>query len=185
MLVSARGFSLLEVLIAMAISSVLLIGASRFLPAMQHLFLRQTQQQALEDEVWQRLYMVAKHVKRAGYCAGDCRGDALTMMPDCIIVRWGSNSNGVWEESPADSADVTGFRLHNGVLETLRGALHCEGKGWDKMTDPAWITVTRFAIQPHTLPGYPPELSLALSAQLRLQPQVRVDAHYRVTGYNL
>lgn len=184
-LVSEWGFSLLEVLIAMAISSVLLIGASRFLPAMHHLFLRQAQQQALEDEVWQRLYTVAKHLKRAGYCAGNCRGNALTIMPDCVIVRWDGNSNGVWEENPAEEADITGFRLHNGVLETLRGALHCDGKGWDKMTDPAWITVTRFAIQPHTRPGYPPELSLALSAQLRRQPQVQVDAQFHVTGYNL
>jgi prepilin peptidase dependent protein B len=38
--------------------------------------------------------------------------------------------------SPASDADQTGFRLQNGVLETLRGATSCEGKGWDKMTDP-------------------------------------------------
>ena len=33
--VKEQGFSLLEVLIAMAISSVLLLGAARFLPALQ------------------------------------------------------------------------------------------------------------------------------------------------------
>ena len=45
-----RGFSLLEVLIAMAISSVLLLGASRFLPALQLGVLQQMRQQALEED---------------------------------------------------------------------------------------------------------------------------------------
>ncbi len=41
-------FSLIETLIAMAIGAVLLLGAARFLPALQRRVLRQTQQQALE-----------------------------------------------------------------------------------------------------------------------------------------
>ena len=48
-----RGFSLLEVLIAMAISSILLLGASRFLPALQRGIFQQMRQQALEDDLWQ------------------------------------------------------------------------------------------------------------------------------------
>ena len=71
-----RGFSLLEVLIAMAISSVLLLGASRFLPALQLGVLQQMRQQALEEDLWQPLFTVAKHIQRAGYCAGDtCHGE--------------------------------------------------------------------------------------------------------------
>ena len=64
--VAARGFSLIETLIAMAIGSVLLLGAARFLPALQRPILRQTQQQALENELWQRVYALAKHLQRAG-----------------------------------------------------------------------------------------------------------------------
>ena len=66
-----RGFSLLEVLIAMAISSILLLGASRFLPALQFGIMQQMRQQALEDDLWQQLFTVAKHLQRAGYCRGD------------------------------------------------------------------------------------------------------------------
>ncbi|WP_148676441.1 prepilin-type N-terminal cleavage/methylation domain-containing protein, partial [Klebsiella oxytoca] len=54
MSVKRRGFSLPETLIAMAISSVLLLGSARFLPALQWAALRQTRQQALENELWQR-----------------------------------------------------------------------------------------------------------------------------------
>ena len=67
-------FQLLEVLIAMAISSVLLLSSARFLPALQREILRNTRQLALEDEIWQRVYTVAKHLQRAGYCRGNCVG---------------------------------------------------------------------------------------------------------------
>lgn len=47
--VKEQGFSLLEVLIAMAISSVLLLGAARFLPALQRESLTSTRKLALEE----------------------------------------------------------------------------------------------------------------------------------------
>ena len=43
-----RGFSLAETLISMAIGAILLMGAARFLPALQRQALRQTQQQSLD-----------------------------------------------------------------------------------------------------------------------------------------
>lgn len=77
--VKEQGFSLLEVLIAMAISSVLLLGAARFLPALQRESLTSTRKLALEDEIWLRVFTVAKHLqggllswhlyrRRAGNC---------------------------------------------------------------------------------------------------------------------
>ncbi len=65
---SRRGFSLAEALIAMAIGSLLLMGACRFLPALQRHILRQGEQLALENELWQRVHAVGKHLQRAGYC---------------------------------------------------------------------------------------------------------------------
>lgn len=64
MSVKQSGFSLPEMLIAMAISAVLLLGSARFLPALQWAALRQTRQQSLENELWQRIYTVAKHLQR-------------------------------------------------------------------------------------------------------------------------
>lgn len=61
--VKEQGFSLLEVLIAMAISSVLLLGAARFLPALQRESLTSTRKLALEDEIWLRVFTVAKHLR--------------------------------------------------------------------------------------------------------------------------
>lgn len=96
---SRRGFSLAEALIAMAIGSLLLMGACRFLPALQRHILRQGEQLALENELWQRVHAVGKHLQRAGYCRGACGGAGLELAAggECLIVRWDANSNGRWE----------------------------------------------------------------------------------------
>ena len=118
--VKELGFSLLEVLIAMAISSVLLLGAARFLPALQRESLTSTRKLALEDEIWLRVFTVAKHLQRAGYCHGSCTGEGLEIVGqgDCVIVQWDANSNGIWDREPVKESDQIGFRLKEHVLES-------------------------------------------------------------------
>lgn len=151
MSVKQSGFSLPEMLIAMAISAVLLLGSARFLPALQWAALRQTRQQSLENELWQRIYTVAKHLQRAGYCRGLCRGQALYIAGggDCLLVSWDSNSDGVWNSAPSSESDTTGFRLRDGALETLRGASACSGKGWGENDQPGGDS-------DHRVSGYAP-----------------------------
>lgn len=109
--VKEQGFSLLEVLIAMAISSVLLLGAARFLPALQCESLTSTRKLALEDEIWLRVFTVAKHLQRAGYCHGSCTGEGLEIVGqgDCIIVQWDANSNGIWDREPVKESTRLDF----------------------------------------------------------------------------
>lgn len=87
--VNRKGFSLLEVLITMTISSILLLSTSRFLPGLQRGGLLQSGQQELEDEVWQRLFAVGKQFQRAGYCAGHCQGQGIIIgrQGRCAIVQ--------------------------------------------------------------------------------------------------
>jgi len=185
MSVNQRGFSLVEVLIAMAIASVVLLASARFLPALQRAALRQIQQQALEEEVWQRLFTVGRYFQRAGFCQGVCKGEGLTLADQCVLIRWDSNLNGVWEDTPPANADVTGFRLNGGALETLRGAISCAGKGWERMTDADFAIVDTFNVTRHNQSGFAPEFELVLTAHLKSRPEVSISAGYGVTGHNL
>ncbi|MFG6653844.1 prepilin peptidase-dependent protein [Scandinavium sp. M-37] len=185
MSVNQHGFSLVEVLIAMAIGSVLLLTTARFLPALQMAAIRQTQRQVMEEEAWQRLLTVSRHIQRAGFCRGDCPGDGITLENHCVLVRWDGNLNGVWEETPPANADSTGFRLSAGVLETLRGATTCAGKGWEKMTDPDFIIVDTFKVLRFNRAGFAPEFELSLAVHLKSRPGVQVTTVYSVTGHNL
>lgn len=182
-----RGFSLLEVLIAMAISSVLLLGAARFLPALQRDILQHTRKLSLEDDVWQRMYTVAKHLQRAGYCHGNCVGEGLVIAEEgkCVIAQWDANSNGLWDGEPTTEAEQTGFRLKDNVLETLRGAKNCSGKGWAKMTDPDTVQITIFNVERQDIRGFAPVLTLHLRGVSRNDPLTAIDALYSVTGFNL
>ena len=181
-----RGFSLTEVLIATAISSLLLISASRFLPGLQRAVLLQSGQRELEEEVWQHLFALGKQLQRAGYCAGNCQGQALAIgrQGSCIIVRWDANSNGRWDSSASEN-DSTGFRLESGALETLRGATSCEGKGWEKLTDPDRLAIAYFVVRKVEHAGFAPELKIELAARRKGDKGEPWQALYTVTGYNL
>ena len=181
------GFSLLEVLIAMTISSVLLLSAARFLPALQAAMHRQTRQQALEEAVWQHLFTLGKHLQRAGYCQGSCSGEPLAIgrQGACAIVQWDANSNGRWEHSPLSEAEQTGFRLQSGVLETRQGAESCEEKGWDKLTDPATVSVQRFTVSRQSQGILAPIVTVTLTAAPLDHLEEAISATYSVVGYNL
>lgn len=186
-MLNQRGFSLTEVLIAMAISSILLLSTARFLPGLQRAMLMQGQQQRLEEEVWLRVNALGKQLQRAGFCSGLCQGLALTIgrRGSCVIVQWDANSNGRWETTPSSEAEQTGFRLEGGALETQRGATSCEGKGWEKLTEPESLWVTRFSVSKTEHPGFSPELNIELAAATPGRLNEPFQATWRVTGFNL
>ena len=160
----------------------------RFLPALQRHILRQGEQLALENELWQRVHAVGKTSAARRVLPGSCGGAGLELAAggECLIVRWDANSNGRWETSSAAAwAESTGFRLRDGALETLRGASDCRGGGWEKITNPAAIVVTRFSVQRQVTPGFAPELSVTLAARSAQQTGLTSEVEQRVTGYNL
>ena len=99
--------------------------------------------------------------------------------------EWDANSNGIWDREPVKESDQIGFRLKEHVLETLRGATSCEGKGWDKVTNPDAIIIDTFQVTRQDVSGFSPVLTVNMHAASKADPQTVVDASYSVTGFNL
>lgn len=183
----ARGFSLLEVLVAMAISSVLMISAAKLLPSLQLAVLRQSQHILIQEDVWQLVFTIGKHLERAGYCAGACEGSGLTLSRDgsCLLMRWDANNNGRWESASSTEAEQTGFRLRDNAIETQRGSASCTGVGWERITDPALLKVTDFIVSQIAVPGYAPRFRLALAAVPVRHAGPPLTVTHQVVGNNL
>lgn len=145
---NAGGFTLLETLLAMAIGSVMMLGAARTLPLLQQQNLRMQMQVQLNEELQQIMQTLEKSVRRAGYCHGHCRGTAMQIQNggSCLLVRWDENSNGEWERTGREDSDYYGFRLRSRNLEMQRGVDRCGSGGWEKLNDPSIIAIETFRV---------------------------------------
>lgn len=140
------GFSLLEMLIAMAISAVVMLSTGRFLPLLLAENAGVLQQAQLRQELQQIMVTLEKAVRRAGYCHGECGSGALKISEHCLLLRWDENSNGKWEGVSYAESDYYGYRLRQQQLEMQRGVDQCQSAGWERLSDPAFMTVEQFGI---------------------------------------
>ncbi len=149
MRITQAGFSLLEMLIAMAIGAVLMVSVGRFLPLLLEQNLHLQQRVQLQQELQQIAGTLEKALRRAGYCHGKCAGAALTLASQgsCVLLRWDENSNGRWEGVASSESDYYGYRLRSGQLEMQRGVDDCSSGGWEKLSDPAFLTIELFKLE--------------------------------------
>ena len=173
------GFSLLEMLIAMAIGAILMVSVGRFLPLLLEQNLHLQQRVQLQQELQQIGTTLEKALRRAGYCHGTCTSAALTLanQGSCVLLRWDENSNGRWEGVTHSESDHYGYRLRSGQLEMQRGVDDCSSGGWEKLSDPAFLTIESF-----TLERQGTRLKLHLAAKASSQ---RVTLERWVEGMNL
>jgi len=143
-----RGFSLLEMLLAMAVGAVLMVSVGRFLPLLLDHTLRLQQRVQLQQELQQLAHTLQKALQRAGYCRGTCSGPALQLASGgaCVLLRWDENSNGRWEGVAHSESEWYGYRLREGQIEMQRGVENCAGGGWERLTDGAFLTVETFRV---------------------------------------
>ncbi len=147
MRLKVAGFSLLDMLIAMTLSAVLMLSAGRLLPRLIGDNLRLQQRVQLREDLQQLMQTLEKAVRRAGYCNGDCGANALIISANCLLLRWDDNSNGKWEGVAHGESDYYGFRLRQKQLETQRGVDGCAGTGWERLTEPASLTIKQFSVE--------------------------------------
>ncbi|EOS95987.1 Prepilin peptidase dependent protein B [Erwinia tracheiphila PSU-1] len=177
------GFTLPEILIALAITSVLLLGAARFVPQLQIADLRMLMMLQLNEELRLIMGTLEKAVRRAGYCRGECGEGALSIVQQsgtCLLLRWDENSNGKWEDVENQNSDYYGYRLREGSLEAQRGVDSCTSSGWEKLNDPSAITITAFQVLRVNR-----QIRLKLSGTALAFPQSSVTLESWVTAENL
>lgn len=176
------GFSLAETLVALAISSLLLLSAAKLLPALQLNNLHTLMRFQLQEELQLMMFTLEKAVLRAGYCQGECGGQGLTLGGDgrCLLVRWDENSNGKWEGVGSSDSDYYGYRWREHSLEMQRGVDRCEGGGWEKLNDPGTVTIEDFRVTRHG-----DQIRLVLTAFAKAFPFIRLTAERWLTAGNL
>ncbi|HEY3985316.1 prepilin peptidase-dependent protein [Cedecea sp.] len=186
MLNPQSGFTLLETLIAMALSSAVLLGTSRLFPALQRDIMREHTFVAQQEAMWQMAFGIGKNLQRAGYCRGQCRGEGIKLMNQgsCVLVQWDANGNGRWDAPAGSQSEQIGYRLRDGGLETQKGVENCEGNGWEKMSDPARLVVQHFSVTRQNRKTARPLFIIRLASRLT-QGGRPVEVSYAVSGENL
>lgn len=131
---------------AMAIGAVLMVSAGRFLPLLLNENVGMLQRAQLRQELQQIMATLEKAVRRAGYCHGECGSGALKISENCLLLRWDENSNGQWEAAGQADSDYYGYRLRLQQLEMQRGVDNCSAGGWERLSDPDFLTLEQFSI---------------------------------------
>ena len=139
-----RGFTLSEMLLAMLICGVVLLGVAQFFPRLFQQSRQLQQQNLLTQELRQLMLVLEKNLRRAGFCQqSPCAGRGVTVSDQgrCLILRLQER------RYPADGRpgglanESYGYRWRDGSIETQRGVQHCRETGWERLTDPATLRV--------------------------------------------
>lgn len=174
-----QGFTLIETLVALALSTVLILGTLRLFPALERGILYEYQSAAVRESLWQLAYRIGKHLQRAGYCRTLCTVPALQ------IEHHGSRVLIQWQAPDLnDKYERIGYRLHQGTLQILKGSKAFTGELWEKISDPELMTLTHFSVTPLQRKVGPPLLVIHLSAKQN-QASPLISVRHIVRGENL
>ncbi|MEC5318442.1 prepilin peptidase-dependent protein [Brenneria populi subsp. brevivirga] len=148
-----RGFTLPETLLALALGSLIMLSAAQLYPLLRMQSQNSAQYFRLEQLFSQAASGIEKDMRRAGFCAGECQGRAVSigeypgeMAQSCLNVSYDLNLNGNWDGGERQDESF-GYRLRAGALEIQSGAHHCRGDRWEKLFDPQEVTLTLFHLR--------------------------------------
>lgn len=150
------GFTLIEMLVAMVISSIVCIAAMSSIPSIFKQTYQTYFQYQLDREVRQILLNMEKDFRRIGYCSRlHCGDEPITIGTkllskgnnNCIIFAYDQDLSGKWEGMKAKKmeTDYFGYRLNGEKLESNRNVKDCEGKRWQSLFDANLVKVKKLS----------------------------------------
>ncbi|WP_279083971.1 prepilin peptidase-dependent protein [Gilliamella apis] len=149
-----NGFSLFEILLSMAFSSLIFIGITSFYSKLQAILLEKNLHIHLEKNIHQGLVSIAKDLKRAGFIANQPEkmkklAIEINTLANCYIFRYDSEIRNDWvyDRLNPTNSDIFVYRFYKNNLEYKVGAANCEGSNWEKIFDPHDIKITQFSIK--------------------------------------
>lgn len=172
--IKQSGISLLEMMVALAINFIILLGLlSVFSNNMNHSS-RATSQDLLNQQLESAMLMMANDIRRAGYwgLAMNDVGTGLNNNPfmasgvdinvsagNCILFAYDYNNDGSLASISAASDDERyGYRLNNQTLQSRppgsNFACNAAASNWENVTDPGTVQITAlsFTLNSSTLP---------------------------------
>ncbi|QXF32351.1 peptidase [Photorhabdus luminescens] len=145
------GMTLLEVIVAMAIGSIILLAIAKSYPILTKQIMELYQRYRLGYFIKQTLHIIEKDIRRAGYCQHYCDGKPIVISnksdeseDSCLIIAYDLNTNNQWEPPEHSESEFFGYRLSNKSVEWKRGAGNCQESGWERLFDPNEIVVDSF-----------------------------------------
>ncbi|WP_426575815.1 prepilin peptidase-dependent protein [Xenorhabdus stockiae] len=182
------GFSLLEVLVAMLVGSVIFIAMAKTYPVLSSQILDLYRQYRLHYLINRVAHMMEKDLRRAGYCLDrkQCKGEPLVIQNkqaestnSCFISAFDLNLNNRWEEPEHAASEFFGYRLNNRILEWKRGAVNCQDNGWERLFDPKEVNIDKFHLeQSRSLHGV---IFITLSIKASWVKSPSIIHHHRTT----
>ncbi|MDX7987101.1 prepilin peptidase-dependent protein [Xenorhabdus sp. 12] len=175
------GYSLLEIIIAMLISSVIFIAMTKTYPVLSNQVLELYRKYRLNYLVNRTVHLMEKDIRRAGYCQNIklCEGESLVIKNkntepanSCIIVAFDLNLNDRWEKPEHTESEFFGYRLNNRALEWKRGAANCQESGWERLFDPKEVVVDTFRFEKSQAKGGGVFITLFIATHWLKSPSV-------------
>jgi prepilin peptidase dependent protein B len=158
-MLNLRGFSLVELLVAIGIASTLLVIASRHTAFLYSALVKVQHTVAIEAEFQALQHVIAAHLEHAGYIEQPIAAQLSvphttqgsvdisrfgTEAPDsCFTFSYDKNSDGAITLTPNE---FFGFRLRDNAIEYRVAKRSCSQTHWQDLTDTKDVRVSEFSI---------------------------------------
>lgn len=148
------GFSLLELLISLALSPIILLSAVAVYQPLQKGLIDYYQQFRLEQVIEHGLFDLSKEIKRAGFTVdipNTIKSPAIVINPlgDCIVLYYDSQlqGNGSPQSAQSKALNTFAYRHNHHNIEYKSGTNACQSSQWEKLFDPNEIIISHFKLR--------------------------------------
>jgi type IV pilus assembly protein PilW len=150
------GLSLVEVLVGIAVGLVIVAAALKLFAGQVESSRRLLLEARLQQDLRAAADVVARDLRRAGYWQGAVRGVTYPAQPNpyraitpagpaaAALATYGYSRDSS-ENDTLDSNESFGVRLSARAVQLLDG-----GGGWQQVTDPSTVQITRLSVAPRT-----------------------------------